>query len=156
MPYSYYINSCFPQSLNTNAWFYVKTNANTGVYEGGNSSNNITGSGQRVLKNPFPDFIVTSVNGADTAVVGYPYAFNWTVKNLGMKPNNIYYYSNTHDAPYLSPDSVFNGNAIYLNNNYAEYFTLNTNQTYSDTKSPVIPLVPEGDYYALVKLIWEM
>ena len=151
MPYSYYINSCFPQSLNTNAWFYVKTNANTGVYEGGNSSNNITGSGQRVLKNPFPDFIVTSVNGADTAVVGYPYAFNWTVKNLGMKPNNIYYYSNTHDAPYLSPDSVFNGNAIYLNNNYAEYFTLNTNQTYSDTKSPVIPLVPEGDYYALVK-----
>lgn len=150
IPYSFLVNSCFPTVTNSNAYFFIKANADNVAYEGLNTNNNITGTGQRVLINPIPDHIVTIVTAGDTATVGRPYQVNWSVKNIGYNPNNISYYYLWNDGVLLSPDSVYNGNAVL-----ADYFTslaqLNPNQTYSESRSITVPNIPPGDYYVMAR-----
>ncbi|MEP6675975.1 MAG: CARDB domain-containing protein, partial [Ferruginibacter sp.] len=148
MPYSFIINNCFPQTTFNTAYFYIKTNADNIVYEGSNGNNNVTASGSRVLLNPLEDLIVTAVTGADSATVGRPYNLGWTGKNIGYYPG--LYYAGWYDAPYFSPDSTLNGNAVQVGY-YPEYSQLLTNQSYTESKTLTTPNLPTGDYYVFVK-----
>ena len=149
LPMSFYINNCFTQDEINTAYFFIKTNADNGAYEGSNGNNNITVSGSRVLINPLVDHIVTTVSGADTATVARLYSTGWTVKNIGVKPTPEYYNA-WNDAIYFSTDSVFNGNAV-LANYYFENSTLNHDQTYNDLKNITVPNIPTGDYYVIAR-----
>lgn len=150
IPYSFAIHPCFPELAYSTAYFFVKTNTSNQLYEGTNASNNVTGSGARVLVNPLVDHIVTSVSGADTTTAGRPYTTTWTVKNIGYNPGNIFYYYFWYDAVYFSTDSVFNNNAIPASN-FVNTTRLERNQTYSETKTATVPNIPTGDYYVFVK-----
>lgn len=148
IPFTYKINSCFTQYDFNNGYFFIKTNADGGIYEGANSNNNITGSGVKVLDNPVVDHIITSVNGADSATVGHVYSVAWNVKNIGRNP--VIDYDSRWDSIYVSVDSVLNGNATgsdrhKWNNklNHDQIKTLSENFGFTN--------VPSGYYYVLVK-----
>lgn len=147
IPYSFLINNCFPQVVDAPTYFYVKTNADSGVYEGANFNNNIS-SVASTVRNPLPDHTVTNVSGADNGTVGRSYSVSWTVKNMGYLPTQ-YYYNNWGDVIFISPDPVFNNNAIYLTS-FPKSNRLNNNQTYTETKTVTIPVLPTGDYYMYV------
>lgn len=150
IPYSFVINSCFPEVDYTTAYFFVKTNTGNGMYEGSNANNNVTGSGARILINPLVDHIVTTAAGADTATVARPYTTSWTVKNTGFNPNNPMYYSFWYDAVYFSADSLFNNNAVQAGS-FPISTSLGQNQLYTETKIATTPNIPTGDYYVFVK-----
>lgn len=149
MPFSWQINACFPQTANSTAYFFVKTNANGNVYEATNSNNNVTGSGAKVLVNPLVDHIVTSASGPDTVTVARPFNTSWTVKNSGYNPG-IYYYQFFQDAFYFSPDSIENNNDV-LASQFPIYTRLERNQSYTETQNAIPPNIPTGDYYVYVK-----
>jgi hypothetical protein len=145
--FSYELNGCFGID-NTPVYFFVRTNADSVVYEGSNINNNYTASIQKKFINPYIDHIVTTASGADTATVARYYTAGWTVKNI--KYYSPYGYYNWVDRTYFSPDSVFNNNAIWVTGNY-EGRTLNSNQTYNTSQSFIVPNIPAGDYYVHVK-----
>ena len=145
--FSYQLNACFG-SDNTNAYFVVRTNADTGVYEGANMANNYTSSIQKKLINPYIDLIVTSVGGADTATVARNYTTNWAIKNI--KYYTIYGYDQYNDGIYFSPDSVFNANAIAVGNK-SDDRKLASGQALVATQTYILPNIPTGDYYVHVK-----
>ncbi len=145
--FSYQLNGCFGID-NTNAYFFVRTNADSGVYEGANMVNNYAASIQKKLINPYIDLIVTSVAAADTATVARNYTTNWSTKNI--KYSNTYGPYNYVDAVYFSPDSVFNANAILVNS-IGEDRRLLTNQSMNSTSTYIFPNIPAGDYYVHVK-----
>lgn len=147
---SYEINSCFPQTANQAAYFFIKANANLGAYEGANINNNITGTGSRVLTNPLVDQIVTTVSAPDTTTVGYTYPVNWRVKNTGYNVNLIQYYYSWVDAIYFSTDSVADATDP-IAGDYLKYLRLNRNQDSADSRSPYTPVLFTGDYYVYVK-----
>lgn len=150
LQFGYDINNCFPKQLYSTAYFFVKVNSDNGIYEGTNTANNIVSSGARVLFNPMPDHVVTKVTAPATATVARPYAVNWTVKNIGFNPGSLYY-SSWYDVVYFSPDSLFSaGTAVASPTFVIENTRLNNGQTYSDTRSVVVPDLPTGDYYVLV------
>ena len=148
-PFAYEINNCFPKANINTAYFYIKTNADSLVYEGGSASNNVTGSGSRVLINPSVDLVVTTVSGPDTATVARPYPVNWTVKNNGYNPG-LGNYNFWYDAVYFSPDSVFNNNAV-IASGFLENSPVNTGLVYSDAKNAIPPNLPTGDYYVFAR-----
>ncbi len=149
MPFSWQLNSCFPQTTFTTAYFFVKTNAGNDVYEGVNNNNNVNGSGARILINPLVDHIVTSVSGSDTATVARPYLVNWVVKNIGYNPGPPYY-QGWQDALYFSTDSIVNGNDV-LATQFFINSRLESNQSYSETMTAIPPNILTGDYYVLLK-----
>lgn len=156
MPMAYEFNNCFPVQMYSSAYFFVKTNANNGTYEGGNVGNNVGGSGSNILVNPLVDHIVDSVGGSDTAIVGYPYTTTWINKNIGYKPvvipNYLYtYYYGYYDGIYFSADSILDVNdarAGYLN---LKYDLIERGQELTDSKAPLVPNIATGDYYVIVK-----
>ncbi|MEO6253457.1 MAG: ELWxxDGT repeat protein [Ferruginibacter sp.] len=148
IPFTYYINSCFANYYFNNAYFFVKTNANNGVYEGANTTNNTTGSSVKVVDNPVVDHIVTSVTGADSAVVGHTYNLSWVVKNIGRNPG--FDYDTRKDSIYISVDSVLNGNAIGVSRR-AWNDRLQHDQLKTLTSSFSFANVPSGYYYVFVK-----
>ncbi len=151
---AYEIAACFTQQMYSTAYFFVKTNADTSLYEAGSIGNNITGSGSKVLVNPLVDHIVTKVSAADTATVGRPYAISWTNKNTGYRPITAdyphkYYYS-YWDAVYFSIDSVLDVNDTKAGE-YLKYNILYRNDTLNDAKTPLVPNIVTGDYYVILK-----
>jgi len=145
--FSYELNGCFGVD-NTPAYFFVRTNSDSAVYEGANMANNYTASIQKKLINPYIDHIVTTVGGSDSATVARYYTTNWTVKNI--KYYTPYSYNSWVDRVYFSPDSVFNANAIWVSGN-VEDRRVNTNQTYYTNHSFILPNIPAGDYYVHIK-----
>lgn len=145
--FSYELNGCFGVD-NTPAYFFVRTNSDSAVYEGANMANNYTASIQKKLINPYIDHIVTTVGGSDSATVARYYSTNWTVKNI--KYYTPYSYNSWVDRVYFSPDSVFNANAIWVSGN-VEDRRVNTNQTYNTNHSFILPNIPAGDYYVHIK-----
>jgi len=137
MQFSWEINTCFPQTLSSTAFFYVKTNANGNVYEASNSNNNVSGSGAKVLVNPLVDHIVTSASGPDTVTVARPFTTSWAVKNTGYNPGLIYY-QYLQDAVYFSPDSIENNNDV-LGSQFPIYTRLERNQSYTETQNAIPP-----------------
>lgn len=148
VPLTYLINNsgCFTNDT-AQVYFFVKTNANNGIYEGV-TNNNVLGSPQATLINSLVDLTVTNASSGDSAFVGRNFKVNWTVQNLGLNPNDNSY-NNWVDGIYISTDSVFNGNAVFAGDK-GESIRLNHNQTYSDSLSPRIPNVPTGSYYLFV------
>ncbi len=145
--FSYELNGCFGID-NTNAYFFVRTNADTGVYEGANMVNNYTASIQKKLINPYIDLIVINVSGADTATIARNYTTNWNTKNIKYYTDYGYYSHN--EGIYFSPDSVFNANAILATDKYEDR-RLSTNQTMSSNTTFIVPNIAAGDYYIHVK-----
>ncbi len=149
---SYEINSCFPQQMFAPGYFFVKTNADNGVYEGGNLNNNTGASSSRIIRNPLVDHEMVSVSTSkDTVSVGIPFSANWKVKNIGYKPvpGVVYYYS-YYDGIFFSPDSLVNANDIAANG-FFKYNTLNHNDSLVDTRSIMPPNIAAGDYYVIAK-----
>ncbi|MFZ4057265.1 MAG: CARDB domain-containing protein [Ferruginibacter sp.] len=141
--FSYQLNNCFGID-NTPAYFFVRTNADSSVYEGANMVNNYTAAAQKKFINPYIDLTVTNVSGADTVAVARFYSNNWTVKNI--KYFTDYGYPDRTDAIYFSPDSVLNANAIQVHTKN-EVRRLASNQSYPSTDTYILPNMPAGDYY---------
>lgn len=146
--FTYDISSCFPNNDFNTAYFFVKVNGNNGVFESVDTLNNLLSSGSRILDNPLVDHIVTTVNGAATATVSLPYSLSWTDMNIGRNPGISY--GSRADEVFISPDSVFNSNAI----SSGKYFwdqKLEHGESVSFTKPFTIANVPTGYYYVMVK-----
>jgi ELWxxDGT repeat protein len=150
MKFGFDINDCFPEAMYGNAYFYIKTNADNGAYEGTAVNNNTGGSGNRVLVNPLVDHIVTSVSGPDITTVGSAFPISWRIKNIGYNPNSPQYYSSWYDAIYFSADSVADEGDIKASE-YLKYVSLNHNEDAAYNKSPYTPYMPSGDYYVYVQ-----
>lgn len=150
LPFTPSMNNCFPNSNILPVYFFLRANADGGVYEGSNAGNNLSSAVQRTLVNTYVDHIVTTVAAPDTATVARNYKVTWTVKNTGYNPGSAIYSSSWYDAVWFSPDSVFNSNAI-LATRFAENTRLNREQSYTDTRNAVVPNIPTGDYYVFVK-----
>lgn len=146
---SYELNSCFPQTAQQTAYFFIKTNAGLTIYEGSGTNNNVTGTGSRPFTNPLVDHIVTTVSAPDTTTVGFAYPVNWQVKNIGYNPNNNSYGSWV-DAIYFSVDSIADATDV-LAGDYLKYPRLNRGQELPDSKSPYTPVLLTGNYYVYVK-----
>jgi CARDB/PKD-like domain len=142
---SYDINACFPQVMHAPGYFYVKTNADNGVYEASATNNNVSGSGSKVILNPFVDHIVTSVSAPDTTTVGFAYPTNWTIKNIGYHPLNNSY-SIYRDAIFFSTDSIADI-ADAKAGDYLSYTTLGRNVSLANYKAPITPTLLTGNYY---------
>lgn len=151
LKYGFDINDCFPETMYGTAWFFIKTNATAGAYEGTANNNNISGSGNRVLFNPLVDQIVTTVSGPDVITVGSTYPVNWRIKNIGYNPAAVqyYYYYAWYDGIYFSADSLADGGDIKVAEQY-KYLNLNRNQDSGFSRSAIIPYMPSGDYYVYV------
>jgi ELWxxDGT repeat protein len=149
MKYGFEFNNCFTAAMYSNAYFYVKTNADNGAYEGSATNNNTGGSGNRVLVNPLVDHIVTTVTGPDVTTVGSAYPINWGIKNIGYNPDLTQYYSSWYDAIYFSADSVADGGDIKMSE-YLKYIRIDRNENLEFSKSPYTPYMPSGDYYVYV------
>ncbi len=149
MKYAFQINSCFPEAMYGNAYFFVKTNADNAAYEGSAVNNNVGGSGNRILVNPLVDHIVTTVTGADATAVGSAFPVNWLVKNIGYNPNQTQYYSSWYDAIYFSADSIADGGDIKAGE-YLRYLRIDRDKDVGNSKSPYTPYMPSGDYYVYV------
>jgi hypothetical protein len=149
IPQTYLINTNGCMNNDTlQPYFFVKTNANAGVYEPV-TNNNILVSPQVTLINKTVDHVVSSVISGDSAFVGRNFKVSWSVKNIGLNPNDNTYNSWT-DGIWLSQDSVLNNNAYYIGYK-AENTRLNQNQSYTDSSVYTIPNMPAGLYYLLVK-----
>lgn len=128
-------------------YFYVKTNSNNGLYEPA-ANNNITGTNQKTVTNPFVDHIVTDVSSADSTATGQYFKVNWTVKNLGYNPNNYTYGDPIwYDNLFISPDSILNGNTAVQIGYKTAPSRLNHNQDNNDSLNALIPNLPSGYYY---------
>ncbi|RYE09794.1 MAG: hypothetical protein EOP51_33245, partial [Sphingobacteriales bacterium] len=147
--YGYELNPCFPTVPSHTAYFFIKTNADTAVYESNAVNNNLSAPAAKIFTNSLVDLIVKRVTGPDTAMVGRPLATSYTIQNKGYAPP-YYYYSGYYDGVYISPDSVFNGNAV-LASQFLHYNTLGRFDTLNFFRQPVIPNVPTGNYYVFVK-----
>ncbi len=148
LPLSNEMAACFPIAENATAYFFVKTNADNGTFEGDQTANNLFGSGPKRLVNPVVDHVVTAVTGGATAAVGRSYTVGWTVQNNGVNPG-FARYSAWFDAVYFSTDSVFDQKAI-LANHFYETQVLGKGQAYSRNQSVVVPRLAAGDYYVFV------
>lgn len=148
IPFTYYINNCFTQFDFNNGYFFIKANADGGMYEGAAGNNNISGSSLKVLDNPLVDHIVTTVSGADSAWVGQSYNISWTVKNIGRNP--IIDYAGRWDSVYVSVDSVLNSNAVKTSR-FKWTNKLEHNATKALTGNFNMVNVPTGNYYLFVK-----
>lgn len=149
---SYEANSCFPQQMYAPGYFFVRTNANNGTYEGSAVNNNIGNSGSRVVINPLVDHELVSVfSSRDTVTVGVPFSASWKIKNLGYKPvPDVRYYYSYYDGVFFSPDSIVNENDIQANY-FLKYNILNRNDSMVDTRSIMPPNIATGDYYMIAK-----
>ncbi len=147
--YTYQYNDCFPAIMYSNAYFYVKANADTGAYEASAANNNVGGSSNRVLVNPLVDHIVSTVSGPDAVTVGSPISLNWRIKNIGYNPNLQQYYNSWYDAIYFSADSIADAGDIKAAE-YLKYLRLNRNQDTGYSAAPITPYMPGGEYYVYV------
>jgi len=147
---SYEINSCFPQQMYAPGYFFVKTNANNGAFEGAATANNTTGSGNRVVINPLVDHVMVSASlNRDTISFGTPFNASWKVNNIGYKPTAEYYYF-YEDGLYFSVDSVINANDVGIFS-YRNYNTIDRNDSLITTRPVMPPDLPAGDYYVIAK-----
>ncbi len=149
MKYGFQFNDCFPEAMYGNAYFYVKTNADNGAFEGSAVNNNTGGSGNRVLINPLVDHIVTTVTGPDITTVGSVYPVSWGIKNIAYNPNLQQYYNSWYDAIYYSADSVADGGDIKAAD-YLKYLRINRDEEVLFSKSHYTPYMPSGEYYVYV------
>ncbi len=145
---SYEINNCFPQQAYSPGYFFVKTNADNGAFEGAAISNNTTTSGNRVVINPLVDHVMISASlNRDTISYGTSFNASWKVKNDGYKPTGDYYFL-YEDGLYFSVDSVINANDIGIFS-YRNYNTINRNDSLVTTRPVMPPDLPAGDYYVI-------
>lgn len=150
MDYAFQYNSCFPVSEINNAYFYVKTNANNGTYEGVAVGNNVGSSNLTMITNPLVDHIVPIVTGPDEANVGASYTVDWAVKNIGYNPNRNIYYNYWSDGIYFSTDS-FPDVGDLLVSSQGRYLQLERDEALDFSKSFRVPYMPGGEYYVYVK-----
>lgn len=127
------------------AYFFVKTNANNGLYE--SVTNNNTGvTNQKTIINALVDHTITNVTSADSAWVGQYFKTKWMVKNLGYAPEYGSYYSWGDDV-LMTTDSVPTANPRLIYFNGQEGQRLGHNQAYTDSISALLPNMPSGYYY---------
>lgn len=136
-------NACFVRADQSAGYIFVVTNANDGVYEAGNKSNNIL-SKAVVFDNKNVDLIVSDVVGGANGEVGRAYPMTWKVSNVGSIFSGYY-----HDAVYLSKNPVWDDGAVlaYASN---AYFSLSAQASKNYSQTITIPKLDDGDYYVLV------
>lgn len=142
---AYMVHSCFSKADYSKVYFFVKANATTSVYEAGDTTNNVAGSGERMFANRNLDLSVHNVSGPEEGIVGRPYALSWETTNIGLAPNATAWASQV----WISSDSVNLDGAIGaapMRNGI-----LPAGQTKNNTSTVTIPKVPTGDYYIVVE-----
>lgn len=147
---SYELSACFPQTAAAQAYFFIKTNADTGTYEAASISNNISAAIAKVLANPLVDHTIPAfTTSGDTATVARTLGVQWTVKNIGYKPP-YRYYSSYYDGIYFSTDAVWSANDV-LAASYLKYTLLNRADSMTETRQITVPNLPTGNYYLFAK-----
>ena len=119
-------------------------NAQKMVYETSLGNNRIFGY-LTVNTPPLNDLIVSNVQSADTALLGYPFPTKWKVQNLS--PSNTA--GNGTDGIYLSTDE--STDSAVLQGTWHHSFFIPALGIDSFTNTPVIQGVTEGDYNLLVR-----
>jgi CARDB/PKD-like domain len=149
VPLTFLINNSGCLANDTaHAYFFVKTNANNGIYEPANTNN--TGvTNQKTIINALVDHTITNVTSTDSAWVGQYFKTKWTVKNLGYAPEYYSYYT-WGDHVFMTTDSVLTANPRLIGFNGQEMQRLGHNQTYTDSVSVLLPNMPSGYYYLFV------
>ena len=143
---SYEINSCFPQQTYFPGYFFVKTNADNGAYEGAATTNNTSSSGNRVVINPLVDhWLFSAAMNKDTVSLGTPFIATWKVQNTGYRPHPDYYYP-YDDGIFFTTDSLVNTYDVRALN-YRNNVSINRHDSLITTKSVWPPDLPGGDYY---------
>ena len=143
---------CFPAQMHSNAYFFVKTNADSATFEAGAVNNNTAGSSVKVLINALVDHEVTSVNAPETASVGSLYPVSWTVKNNGYNPilSGVQYITNYYtgyfDDIYFSTDSIPDINDIQVVS-FLKYRIINRGEELRLSQNPILPNMEPGNYY---------
>jgi Subtilase family/SdrD B-like domain/CARDB/RTX calcium-binding nonapeptide repeat (4 copies) len=125
----------------------VRTDSNNYVLEGALESNNDRAnvSSTTIALSAVPDLVVQSVDAPAQGIAGQSISLTWTIANNGANASQNWY-----DAVYLSQDQVFNRNSdIYLGYQQRPS-TLNTNGTYTTTRSFDLPRGLGGRYFAFV------
>ena len=148
-PYTFTMKDCFAESMYANAYFFIKTNADTGAYEASNVNNNVGTSAITPVINPVVDHIFVQTSAQDTLIVGRTFQAGYTLRNMGYNPNSNQLYYFRYEGVYLSPDSVMSNNAIKAKEIYGNYNQINRFEDQSATKSFTAPVVTTGDYYLL-------
>jgi CARDB/PKD-like domain len=146
IPLTFLINNsgCLASDT-THAYFFVRTNANNGIYEP-TINNNTNVSNQKTIFNALVDHTITNVTSADSAWVGQYFKTKWMVKNLGYAPEYGSYYS-WSDHITMTTDSIPTANPRLIGFNGQEMQRLGHNQIYTDSISVLLPNMPSGYYY---------
>lgn len=144
---AYLVNPCFAKADFSKVYFYVKANTGKSIYEAGDTTNNIGGSGEKTFANKNLDFEVSGLSGIDNGLVGRDYSLSWTLKNLGLSPN----LGQWVEQILFSTDSLNTEDAVAIN-----FYRRNVNLAPSDSKNFTanftIPKMPTGDYYVMINI----
>lgn len=134
-----------PNSGRENLLVYV--NANNGFFER-NRSNNVN---YRPISIRLPDpgdLIVTQINCGDTITSGQDLPMNWKVQNIGeyvLAGNGL------RSLAYISADTIFDATDRLLGEVVSDNIVLPQNSMISQSLSPRVANIPEGNYYIIVK-----
>lgn len=143
---AYLLNTCFAKGDFSKVYFYVKANAHKSIYEAGDTTNNVGSSGEKTFANRNVDLTVTNVSGPDNGTVGRPYPLAWKLTNEGLVTNSQLFY----DEVLLLTDSTNLADAVTVISHFNKS-TFSPGSPNNIALSPVIPKVPTGDYYLMVK-----
>ena len=130
-------------------YFYVSVNSNLGLFENGATGNNVFRSDSVFIYDRPVDHLVEYVHVDDTIPSYQNFNVEWRVRNIGYRSGG-HYYNKWSDAVYLSLDTVYSANDIFLG---SKYFTspLNTNQSYTQNISLGVPgSLPSDSLYVIV------
>jgi subtilase family serine protease len=148
---SYSVSSLvtLPDDISGTQYIYVYADAGNEVYEHTDEGNNAgMSAGMLVAAYPNADLTVDTVGAPVSAAAGQPVSLYYLVKNAGAgRPLT----SSWDDVVYLSVDTVLTAGTDILLERIERREPLEPGQYYARTLSPVLPDVPAGNYYILVK-----
>lgn len=139
-----------PDGVSGLYYMHVWADQGNAVYEGTHENNN-TGSTAifAIALSPWADLQVSSITVPDSLQAGFPLQTEFIVVNNGDAGTQV---SAWKDRVYISPDSVFNGNAILLGD-ISRTSALAIDSTYTASLAALtLPAkLRRGDYYIYVQ-----
>ena len=107
-------NVSLPNGVYGNYYIHVQTDVSNQIFENTAENNNISASSlMQISLHPWADLRVDNLTSTDTSIAGSSVAFGFDITNHGI--GNVNANESWEDRVYLSTDTAFNGNAVFLN-----------------------------------------